>query len=471
MPFTDGDSSTTRPRLLVCAAPHRWSDLLRTAEPDWELVWVSSPEQFTEQLGRQNYPVAVWEQPAEPSGQAAEAFPKPLPTTSGSTQFLLLTDECSSDRGTQLSPGTDCLARLHSRTLPSELAQWLHVAAEVCRLAEERTRLQRRLALRRTPIVGGSLAIERLRQQVAGAALYDWPVLIQGEAGSGRDLVAQAIHEASERSHRPLIKINCRIHTAVSLERELFGQVAGRGSDEPYVGRLEQAEGGVVVLDGIDEVSLPLQNVLARVLEHGAFQRLGDSHESPLTARVIAITSQDLSALFATGHFRGELLKHFDGPVLTPPPLREIKSDIAPLTEHLLQKVARQLGESPRRLLVETLQRLQAHNWPGNVRELELLLERACAMQQGSKLTPEMVDAWLNAASQPLEPGRCGVTLEQMERQLIEATFTRCAGNRELTAQTLRIGLRTLSGKLRDYGYPPRGGPGSNQLSQQRDAA
>ncbi|MDB5338473.1 MAG: sigma-54 factor interaction protein, partial [Planctomycetaceae bacterium] len=108
--------------------------------------------------------------------------------------------------------------------------------------------------------------------------------------------------------------------------------------------------------------------------------------------------------------------------------------------------------------------------WPGNVRELELLLERACNTQQSSKLTPEMVDAWINAPL-PFEVTNSGVTLALMERQLIEATFSRCAGNRELTAQTLQIGLRTLSGKLRDYGYPPRGGPGSNQLSREREAA
>lgn len=463
MPFTDGANMTQRPRLLIHAAAHRWSDLLRTAETHWELVWVASDEQFAEHLTQQRYPVALWEHPAS----MAEGFDKPLPAGHGSTKFLQLSDEFPECR---LDGKSDFLARIHSRTTPSELVQWLQVAQEIHRIDEERTRLQRRLALRRSPIVGCSSAMERLRVQVASAALCDWPVLIQGEPGSGRDLVAQAIHEASERSHRPFIKINCRVHTAVSLERELFGQAALKATETASAGRFDRADGGVILLDGIDEVSLPLQNVLARVLESKTFQRLGESHESPLTARVVAISTCNLAELATAGDFREELLRHFAGPVLTLPALRDIRSDIAPLTEHLLQKVAQRLGEAPRRLMLETLQHLQTHSWPGNVRELELLLERACQVQQSSKLTPEMVDAWVNAPL-PFEVTNSGVTLAQMERQLIEATFARCAGNRELTAQTLQIGLRTLSGKLRDYGYPPRGGPGSNQLSHERDAA
>lgn len=463
MPFNNGYSATQRPRLLIHAAAHRWSDLLRTAESEWELVWVANEEQLAEQLAVQRYPVVLCELSASP----AYALLEPLTAAGQATQFLQLSEEFP-ESGANLPP--DFLARIHHRTSPSELQQWLRVASEVSRQTEERMRLQRRLSLRRSPIVGCSAAIERLRVQVASAALYDWPVLIQGEPGSGRDLVAQAIHEASERSHRPFIKINCRVHTSVSLERELFGQAPAQNSDINTVGRFDQADGGVILLDGIDEISLPLQTVLARVLDSKTFQRIGEDHESPLTARVIAISTRDLAKATDDGDFKEELQKHFAGPVLTLPPLREIRSDLAPLTEHLLQRVAQRLGEPPRRLMLETLQHLQAHHWPGNVRELELVLERACTSQQGSKLTPEMVDVWMNAEL-PFETSHSGVTLAQMERQLIEATFARCAGNRELTAQTLQIGLRTLSGKLRDYGYPPRGGPGSNQLSRERDAA
>ena len=463
MPFTDGANTNPRPRLLIHAAAHRWSDLLRSAETHWELVWVASDEQFVEQVAQQRYPVALWEQSATEAGD----FERPLPTGNGSTKFLQLSDEFPAGC---LDGKRDFLARIHTQTTPYELRQWLQAALELCRIDEERTRLLRRLSLRRSPIIGCSSAMERLRVQVASAALCDWPVLIQGEPGSGRDLVAQAIHEASERSHRPFIKINCRVHTAVSLECELFGRAAPKSSETASAGRFDRADGGVILLDGIDEISLPLQNVLSRVLESKSFQRIGEAHESPLTARVMAISTRNLADLAAVGAFREELLRHFAGPVLTLPTLREIRSDIAPLTEHLLQKVAQRLGEVPPRLMLETLQHLQAHSWPGNVRELELLLERACHVQASSKLTPEMVDTWMKAPL-PFTASNSGVTLAQMERQLIEATFARCAGNRELTAQTLQIGLRTLSGKLREFGYPPRGGPGSNQLHPEREAA
>ncbi len=463
MPLTDGAQYSARPRLLVYAAPHRWSDLLRTVEPYWDLDWVSGDEQFVAELARHPYPVALCEEFATLSAAATES----TTFTKNSTQFLKLCNTAP-EFGNGQSPA--CLGSIHPLTSPNDLIQWLYVAREVSRISDERSRLQRRLALRRSPIVGGTAAIERLRLQVASAALHDWPILIQGEPGTGRDLVAGAIHEAGDRAHRPLVKINCRVHTAVSLERELFGQVASRNIPTTSAGRFDLADGGVVILDAIDEVSLPLQCVLARVLETKSFQRLGEPHMSPLTARVIAISTRNLLELTEAGGFREDLYRHFAGPVLVPPPLREIRADIAPLTEHLLLKVSRRLGEAPRRLLIETLQRLQAYDWPGNARELEQLLERACTVQQGTKLTPEMVDAWLQAAPQDADTSS-GVTLAQMERQLIEATFARCAGNRELTAQTLQIGLRTLSGKLREYGYPPRGGPGSNQLSQQRDAA
>ena len=462
MPLSGDTQPTLRPRLLVQAAPHRWSDLLRSVEPFWDLDWVSSDEQFAAEFASQRYPVALCEDLSLVGVSQTESA-----TAKSATQLLKLSDTVP-DFGVRSSP--DCLGIIHPQSSPVDLLQWLQVARDVSRISDERTRLQRRLALRRSPIIGNSAAIERLRLQVAGAALHDWPVLVQGEPGTGRDLVASAIHEASERAHRPFIKINCRVHTAVSLERELFGLVPTRNQPTAQTGRFDLADGGVLVLDAIDEVSLPLQNILARVLDSKTFQRLGEIHMSPLTARIIAITTRNLTDLTATGDFREELSRHFAGPVLVLPTLREIRADIAPLTEHLLQKVSRRMGEAPRRLLIETLQRLQAYDWPGNVRELELLLEQACTVQQGSKLTPEMVDTWLKAGPQPTELSS-GVTLAQMERQLIEATFARCAGNRELTAQTLQIGLRTLSGKLRDYGYPPRGGPGSNQLSGQRDAA
>jgi DNA-binding NtrC family response regulator len=144
------------------------------------------------------------------------------------------------------------------------------------------------------------------------------------------------------------------------------------------------------------------------------------------------------------------------------PPLRERREDIAALAEHFLAEFAAREGRPIKQVTVEALERLKAYHWPGNVRELENVIGRCCALEHGGLLTAAMIMPWLEEA-RDAGSDDMGLSLREMERKLIEATFTRFHGNRELTARALKIGLRTLSGKLREYGYPPRGGPGSNR--------
>ena len=342
------------------------------------------------------------------------------------------------------------------------------------RLVEQHRRLKRRLAQRRgRELVGQSSQMERLRQQIVEIAAIESPVLIQGERGTGKEVIARAIHDASERAYRPFIKVNCGVLTSVSLERELFGCTPAAGVDRPEdrVGRLEMAHGGVLLLDDVSEVALPLQLKLLRAFESRGFEKLGTSETIPLNVRVIATHSSDLKQLVAQGHFRADLYAFLCQNVLDVPALRERADDISALTEHFLNQAAVREGKPVRRLPLDTLQLLRGYNWPGNVRELENLVDRACAVDLGLKLTADMLRPWLAGEIPEVHTIDAGLTLREMERKLIESTFARFGGNRERTAQALQIGLRTLSGKLREYGYPPRGGPGSNQLRRESRAA
>ena len=171
----------------------------------------------------------------------------------------------------------------------------------------------------------------------------------------------------------------------------------------------------------------------------------------------------DLESLVDRGLFRRDLHEEICHATIELPTLRSRKEDIGSLTEHFLRRVAGREGKPTRSIMIDALHVLQSYDWPGNVRELENMVERACALDWGSKLTAAMIEPWMSKECSNEGPDSLpGMTLAEMERKLIEATFNRFAGNREKTAKVLQIGIRTLSGKLREYGYPPRGGPGSN---------
>lgn len=341
---------------------------------------------------------------------------------------------------------------------------WLVAAAcQKAKLTGEVRKLRRQLSNRNVrDMVGHSPAMQQLRERVQQVADLGDGCLIIGERGSGVDLVALGIHEASKRAHRPFVSIDCSVHSAETLEQELFGlaeTTMGVGvTRQP--GRLEQADGGTLLLENVDTIALPLQRRLATILKDQRFEHEATGERIRFDIRVVFGTHADLDELEGRGLFRAELLHHVTRQRLAIPALRARSEDVAPLAEACLRKLAAREGLPPRSLTLDALHRLQAYSWPGNQSQLEHVIERACGVITGRKLTAAMLDPWLSNANDDEAP--TGLTLAQMERQLIESTFARFAGNREKTAKALQIGIRTLSGKLREYGYPPRGGPGSN---------
>ncbi len=392
-------------------------------------------------------------------GQTAGQLASTIQQRGWATQLICTASEPVSDVPTLLSStiGVELLAVPYARNY---LHLMVAAACQRSRSQNEIKRLRRQLCNRNLrDMVGQSPAMQQLRHSVQQMADHNATVLLVGETGSGIDLVAQGIHDASRRAHRPFVAIDCSVHSAETLEQELFG-IAASGGGPRQPGRFEQADGGTLLLDNVHCIALPLQRKLAIVLREQRFEHDRTGDRVRIDVRMIFGTEIDLDELVARGLFRSELHADAAQHRLDVPALRTRPEDIAALAEYALRKVAAREGLAPRSLTLDALHVLQAYQWPGNLRELESVIERACMMDSSRRLTAALLEPWMTVTAADDVP--CGLTLQEMERRLIETTFARFAGNREKTAKALQIGIRTLSGKLRDYGYPPRGGPGSN---------
>jgi DNA-binding NtrC family response regulator len=312
-------------------------------------------------------------------------------------------------------------------------------------------------------MVGTSPAMQALRARIALVAPTPETVLITGESGTGKELVARAIHATSGRQFHDLVTVNCAALSDHLMESELFGHERGAftGAETQRQGRFELAEGGSILLDEISEIDLRLQAKLLRVLQEKSFERVGSSKTINVDARLLASTNRDLPAEVAAGKFRQDLFFRLAVVPLVVPPLRERREDVPELIEHFLQQSAELLARDPVVLDASAYDLLTGYDWPGNVRELENLVKRISVLNTGGRATADELRRWflptVPASARPTSAGvPVGLSLEEMERRLIEATLERFEGHREKTAKALGIGVRTLSGKLRQYGYAPR---------------
>jgi DNA-binding NtrC family response regulator len=307
-------------------------------------------------------------------------------------------------------------------------------------------------------MVGQSRPMQVLREKIAQIAPTPETVLILGESGTGKELVARAIHAASHRRQGPLVSLNCPVLSAHLMESELFGHERGAftGADAPRDGRFELAKGGSILLDEVTEIDLPLQAKLLRVLQEKTFERVGSSRTIQADVRVLATTNRDLRSVVAAGRFREDLYYRLAVVPLCVPPLRERPEDILLLADHFLRRAAERLGRNPLALADQAAELLVQYPWPGNVRELENIMTRASVLNPAATLTGDDLHRWLSSDEPPAPEVPVGMRLEEMERKLIEATLEHFGGHRAKTAEALGIGIRTLSGKLREYGYAPR---------------
>jgi formate hydrogenlyase transcriptional activator len=279
-------------------------------------------------------------------------------------------------------------------------------------------------------MVGNSPALLSLLRMVARVASTDATVLIQGETGVGKELIARALHNDGGRKQRPLVKVNCGAVPPSLLESELFGHVKGAftGAIDRRVGRFEIADGGTLFLDEVGELPLDTQVKLLRVLQEQEFEPVGSSRTVRVDVRIIAATNRDLSEEVRRSRFRSDLYFRLNVVPLTVPPLRERRSDIPLLVTFFLSRFAARFGRRVERVERETMERLTNYAWPGNVRELQNVIERAVVLAPGPvlRLGPDLlpvVDNPSPPATEPAMPESGLVTLEEAERRHIVAVL------------------------------------------------
>jgi DNA-binding NtrC family response regulator len=310
-------------------------------------------------------------------------------------------------------------------------------------------------------------ALDRARQ----AAASDADVLIEAESGTGKELVARLIHRLSPRRDHAFVAVNCAAFPETLLESELFGYARGAftGAIAAKPGRFEMAHRGTLLLDEVGEMPLGLQPKLLRALQEREFERLGDTRTVHVDLRVISTTNRALAEMVREGKFRADLFYRLNVIPLSLPPLRERASDVKELAEHFL-RLYRPQGKSLR-MSAEFVERLESHSWPGNVRELSNCLRRAVALAAGTEIGCDGLEGWgweeaaASSAVGALDDDRgkaedkddrlrAGVSLEDMERRLLEMTLVATGGNRSRAAGLLGVSLRTVRNKIRSYGLP-----------------
>ena len=343
----------------------------------------------------------------------------------------------------------------HERDL--RIAELQARIAELERFQRERTylrdesRSERDLRL----LTGESAAMKAVRLAIQQVAPTDSTVLILGETGTGKELVARAIHQLSSRRDHLLVAVNCAAMAPGVVASELFGHEAGAftGATRRRIGRFELAQQGTIFLDEVGELNPEMQVLLLRVLQERVIERVGGSAAIPVDVRVVAATHQDLTAAMSQGRFRSDLFFRLNIFPIYVPPLRQRREDIPDLVRHFLHHFGRRMNKSIEHINPDTLKLLTEYHWPGNVRELENLIERALIVSTGDTL--QVDPHWLQQPTQAADAARQPPSsLAEMERQAILEALARCHGKiygAGGAAAALGVKPTTLYGKMRKH--------------------
>jgi len=307
-------------------------------------------------------------------------------------------------------------------------------------------------------VIGQSAVMTRVKKMIEICTRTDANVLLCGETGVGKDLIAQVIHRNSHRAQQPFVKVGCTLFPAHLIESELYGHEKGAftGADQRRPGRFEIAQGGTLYLDDVDDIPLEQQAKLLRVIEEKVFERVGGTTPIQADVRIIASTKQNLLEKTAQGTFRQDLYYRLDVLRINIPPLRERREDIPLLAEHFMKKIA---GDQPYKIDPAAIQVLQEHEWPGNIRELYHTLERAFLMGSGN-ITADVVRAEMayfpikdmKGTAEKLMPSTFQDAINQAERELLEKALREAGGNKTAAAAALGMKPSTFRDKLAKHG-------------------
>jgi formate hydrogenlyase transcriptional activator len=363
------------------------------------------------------------------------------------------------------SSDSDKLALL--RTLEERDRELREARAEIARLGAERERetiyLKDEIQAEQcfTSLIGDSKAMQQVRRAILQVAKTDSTVLILGETGTGKELIARALHKISPRRRRLLVKVNCAALPSGVIASELFGHEAGAftGASKRRLGRFEIAHQGSLFLDEVGELPPEIQVLLLRVLQERTFERVGGNEPIATDVRVIAATHRDLQCAVGEGRFRADLYYRLNVFPIPVPPLRQRKEDIPALVAHFVRHFARRMNKAVSGVPRSTMELLQNYSWPGNVRELENILERAIIVSSDDSLHVD--PTWLSSPT-PLPQDNSRGSLADVERQTILETLQRCGGKiygPGGAADALRLKPSTLYGKMRKYHIERKQGP------------
>ncbi|MEZ5276057.1 MAG: sigma-54 dependent transcriptional regulator [Opitutaceae bacterium] len=307
-------------------------------------------------------------------------------------------------------------------------------------------------------IVGHSQPLIEMLDRVKLVAPSKATILIEGETGTGKEMIAQGIHQLSPRSKNPFMAVHCAALPATLLESELFGHEKGAftGASERRIGRFESADGGTLFLDEIGEISLSTQVKLLRFLEQKTFERIGSSKMIKVDIRLIAATNRNLAKMVEEGTFREDLYFRLNVVQILMPPLRDRQDDIPVLLDHFLREFARENGVEPPVIEAGAMRVLQTYPWPGNIRELRNFAENAVVLNRGGRirdfdLDPKFRGVALTAAPAPGVAAGNPLSVEQNEKRLLREALVEARGNRTKAAQLMGISRRTLHRKLTQW--------------------
>jgi DNA-binding NtrC family response regulator len=342
---------------------------------------------------------------------------------------------------------------------PPHLRQILRNLAENIAMRDENVSLRRRLADggELGPLIGKSLSMRRVIATIEGIAEASASIVITGESGSGKELVARTIHQMSSRRAHPYVGVNCAAIPETLMESELFGHERGAftGADQRREGCFEAANGGTLLLDEITEMKIEMQAKLLRVLEEHRLRRVGGNSEIALDVRVLTASNRDVAQAVRDGKLREDLYYRLNVFTIELPPLRQRCEDVPLLVQNFIQHYADRNNKEVVDIDDEALTALQAHPWPGNVRQLRNIIERALIVCNGQVIRRSHLPPEFQAIS-AVESGyvklRIGSTLEEMEKELIKRTIEFNGGNKTRAAQMLGVSPKTLYNKLERYG-------------------